>query len=116
MLEHGENRCSKPDATFVWERMVPLYQLENLRDCGDASIHILSSGKHAFLPKKGGHRKETAVAASRACNATKASFPRHAESEATMVLFGISPRLFYAGTFLVGLLGGMAAAAAVLVL
>ena len=32
-----------------------------------------------------------------------------------MVIFGISPRLFYVGTFLIGLLGGMGAAAAVLV-
>jgi hypothetical protein len=29
-----------------------------------------------------------------------------------MVLFGISPRLFYTGTFLIGVLGGMGIAAA----
>jgi hypothetical protein len=33
-----------------------------------------------------------------------------------MILFGISPRLFYASTFFAGFLGGMGAAAAVLIL
>ena len=33
-----------------------------------------------------------------------------------MMLCGLSPRLFYVGTFLFGLVGGMTAAAAVMVL